>query len=122
MSVVANVICRFGSWVVSAGRGRDAESDAIVSETVIKTRMVSKRVCVGYTGTFEVADAVLSRLCAPKNQYAIQHSFSDNIANAIFEILQKSTIADGLMSSFLITGQNSAGLNSYLYHLRKYEL
>ncbi len=87
MSIVANVVCKYASWVVSDGRGRNSTTHEIISETIKKAIMINKNVCVAYTGTLEV----------------------DRIFEMITQILENSTIDMQSATSFLVTGVNGNG-------------
>ena len=60
MSVVANVLCSFASWV--AYDGRSSRNGEIISESTDKAEMINSSVCVGYTGSLELAELVVLNL------------------------------------------------------------
>ena len=41
MSIVANVLCKYASWVVYDGRGRNSTTREITSETIKKAEMLN---------------------------------------------------------------------------------
>lgn len=105
MSVVANVVCRHGSWVVFDGRAaRDGE---IVSESQEKATMINQFVCVGYTGTLELAQLVILNL--KQHVVGISDMKSNTVATAIEQLLPKLDAPDGVHADFLITGINCNG-------------
>lgn len=105
MSIVANVVCKYASWVVSDGRGRNSTTHEIISETIKKAIMINKNVCVAYTGTLEVANGVLKIL----RSVPIESEPSDRIFEMITQILENSTIDMQSATSFLVTGVNGNG-------------
>lgn len=108
MSVVANVLCALGSWV--AYDGRASRNGKIVSESTDKAVMVNSSVCVGYTGTLELAQLVILNL--REHVVGISDMKSDYVAKAIEILLPKLNAPDGMFANFLVTGINSNGLMS----------
>ena len=105
MSIVANVLCKSASWVVYDGRGRNAFTRKITSETIKKAKMLNKNVCVAYTGTLEVANKVLEII----QPFSLEHKYSDEIFDKLVKVLNKSSICSNAITSFLLTGINSSG-------------
>ena len=105
MSIVANVLCKYASWVVCDGRGRNSITREITSETIKKSEMFNKNVCVAYTGTLEVANGVL-RIA---RGFSNGREASDAVFDKIVKVLKKSSICSDATTSFLVTGINSNG-------------
>ena len=105
MSVVANVLCKYASWVVYDGRGRDSTTRKITSETIKKADMFNKNVCVAYTGTLEVANGVLELV----RSVSTGREFSDEVFDKLVKVLKKSSICNAATTNFLVTGINSNG-------------
>ena len=105
MSIVANVVCRYGSWVVYDGRGRNSITNEILSESIKKAVMLNERVCVAYTGTLEVAQSILEIV----QNSSSKNETSDEVFEKIKIIIKKSDIPKGCNTSFLVTGKNSDG-------------
>ena len=79
MSVVANVLCSFASWV--AYDGRYSRNGEIISESTDKAEMINSSVCVGYTGSLELAELVVLNL--KEHVTGISDMKSDMVAQAI---------------------------------------
>lgn len=105
MSIVANVLCKYASWVVYDGRGRNSTTREITSETIKKAEMLNKNVCIAYTGTLEVANGVLGIVRAFSNG----REPSDEVFNKTVKVLRRSSICSDATTSFLITGIDSNG-------------
>lgn len=106
MSVVANVLCSFASWV--AYDGRSSRNGEIISESTDKAEMINSSVCVGYTGSLELAELVVLNL--KEHVTGISDMKSDMVAQAIKLLLPNLKAPDGVFSDFLVTGINSSGL------------
>lgn len=105
MSVVANVVSKDGSW--TAFDGRAMKDGKIVTENEIKAELINGSVCVGYTGTLEVARAVMSVLHSENNSSVVSKLRSDGIAAAIHKIYAAVRHSESLYAQFLVTGINS---------------
>lgn len=115
MSVVANVLCQYASWV--AYDGRASRDGKILSETTDKAVMINRSVCVGYTGTLELAQLVVLNL--REHVVGISDMKSDTVAEAIKLLLPKLDAPEGLHTNFLVTGVNSNGvMASYTLGIR----
>lgn len=109
MSVVACVASRYGSWVAYDGRGRNNVTGLIVSENIIKAKMVNKTVCVGYTGTLELAEKVISVLTSEENKSAVSVMSSDSVVDAVQKVFSAVRYPQDMSAQFLVVGVNSSG-------------
>lgn len=106
MSVVANVLCAQASWIACDGRA--SRNGEIVSESTDKAVMINDLVCIGYTGTLELADLIVLNL--REHVIGISDMKSDTVAEAIEFLLPKLNAPEGVCADFLITGVNSNGV------------
>lgn len=106
MSVVANVLCSQASWI--AYDGRASRNGLIISESTEKALMINDLVCVGYTGTLELAQVVIQNL--KEHVIGIKAMRSDTVSKAIELILSKLSLPENTSASFLVTGLNCNGM------------
>lgn len=106
MSVVANILCPFASWV--AYDGRASRNGEIISESTDKAVMINSSVCVSYTGSLELAELVILNL--REHVVGISGMKCDTVAQAIKLLLPNLKAPSGVFSDFLVTGINSSGL------------
>lgn len=124
MSVVANAVSSYGSWVGYDGLAK--KNGETVSEDQEKALMINKYVCVGFTGVLEVALIVVQNL--KSHVVGIDNMRSNIVASAVELILSKIGVPQEYNATFIITGVNSGGrmatyvlgtgnrLNSYIPH------
>lgn len=106
MSVVANVVCAQTSWI--AYDGRASRNGEIISESMDKVVMINNSVCVGYTGTLELANLVVLNL--KEHVIGISDMKSDTVAKAIEFLLPKLNAPESVYANFLVTGVNNDGV------------
>ena len=70
--------------------------------------MINSSVCVGYTGSLELAQHVVLNL--REHVVGISDMKSDTVASAIELLLPKLKAPESVFSNFLVTGINSNGL------------
>ena len=99
-------------YSIVAYDGRAKRDRSIVDEGIIKAQMVNSLVCVGYTGTLELAQGVIEVLNSPQNKDALRRAKSDDVAYGIKRILEASTYPETIRAQFLATGENRAGIMS----------
>ena len=104
MSVVVNVVSQDGSWTAFDGRGRNSASGMIVFEAVVKAEKINDYVCIGYTGTFEVASAVLSMIKTPENENGLKVVRADELALLVQAVNKKVDRPADMETQFVVTG------------------
>lgn len=104
MSVVANVVTENAAWV--AYDGRAIQNGVIISENTVKARKINENVCIGYTGTLELAEAVVSIL---KKAPDLRKAYSDQVARGILAIMYANGYPQDMIAQFIITGINGTG-------------
>jgi len=106
MSIVINVLSREHSWIASDGLQKNAGTGEIVSETLQKYEVLNPKLCIGYTGHYEVARRVVDyvkTLCPD-----IEHANVELAADFAKQIVDCAVQQIGMIDAqFVVTGVTS---------------
>ena len=107
MSIVINVLSREHSWIASDGLQKNAGTGEIVSETLQKYEVLNPKLCIGYTGHYEVARRVVDyvkTLCPD-----IEHANVELAADFAKQIVDCAVQQIGMIDAqFVVTGVTSS--------------
>lgn len=107
MSIVLNVVTPTTSWIMSDGLAVNEDDPKRSSGSLKKFELIHPKLCVGFTGVYEVAVDLLSnlrRLCP-----GIESATVEQIASYSIAILREFPDSPTRNTQFLFTGISDSG-------------